>query len=203
MASLITIEEARLILGFDASQDDFYQFLIDSASAYIERVTKIKFPPTQVTEQLDGGFADLILKNRPIVSVIEVQDFGNPDNPVIVDPDLFTVYPEQGILRYIPRGHGIPYTDNLLPTAAKWARGARRWEVEYVAGFATGVPEEIKQASIMLVSYWSSASKSGGGAYDSETIGDYSYRLGSSVQSLGGIPPSVDNILRLFAEVSF
>lgn len=207
MASLISLEDARTLLGFDSSQDDFYQMLIDNASAYIERRTKMKFPPTTVTDELDGGFLDLILRNRPIVSVTTVKDFADPANPLTIEAADFTVYPEKGIIRFSPRGENpVPNSLNLLPISSTWAAGNRRWEIVYVAGFASGVPDDIRQAVVMLISFWAAASSSGGGAFQSESIGDYSYQLGSSVNQAGfggGIPPSVNDILKHYAEISF
>lgn len=206
--ALVTLEEARTVLGFSAAQDDLYEFLIASASAVIEKITKLKFEETEITEKLDGGYAELILRYRPVISVESVKDYADPDNPIELEDDEFTLYPERGYLVMTERGQPVPgefigtFGLNLLnPFGPIWAGGVKRWEVEYTAGESAGVPADIKQAAIQLIAFY--ASSQTGGAFQSETIGDYSYTLASGQMMSGGVPPSVMVILKNYIEVSF
>jgi hypothetical protein len=210
--ALVTLEEARTVLGFPASEDDLYTFLIASASAVIEKITKQKFEETEVTEQLDGGFAELILRYRPVSSVESVKDFADPDNPITLDADTdYTLYPERGYLVKVERGSAVPgeFTGTfglelLIPIGPIWAGGVKRWEVAYTAGEAAGVPADIKQAAIQLIAFYAAMAEQSGGAFQSETIGDYSYTLASGqMSSSSGIPPSIFLILKNYIEPSF
>ena len=205
--ALVTLEEARTILGFSSSEDDLYEALIDQASAVIKKKTKLTFESTVVTDKLDGGFYQLILRYRPVISIASVKDFSDPDNPITLDTDEYTLYPERGYLVMAPQGAAIPggFTDtfnlNLLtPIGPVWESGVRRWVVEYTTGEAAGVPDDIKLATIQLVAFY--AGNQTGGAFQSETIGDYSYSL-ANVSMLSGIPPSVLDILKNYIEPSF
>lgn len=211
---LITVEQLETYLGIDLD-DAQAQALIDNASAMIEAFTKTVFEQRTITETDDGGGLDLIMSHKPIISVTSVTDFGQ-DVPVLVDATEYTVYLEEGFIRALPRGRGFnPWTPSKYPHEAPffngfWAIGAKRWEIVYEAGYAT-VPLDIQQAALMLCAYLRSTAGSSGGAYQSETIGDYSYTLGSVASGSGGqfggigaqFPPSVLAILRRYLDVSF
>jgi hypothetical protein len=141
MAALVTDAEVNAYLG---TTDQTYEKEIASASKRIEGMIGPVIH-TAFTEYHDGEGDDLIFtKYRPIkdASVMVTDTLDSSTVPT----DEYTVYPGEGMIRRI---------------AGVWAKGFRRWKVDYTAGYCvdvTTVPDDIKEATLMLIK----ASKSGG-----------------------------------------
>lgn len=215
--ALVTLTQVKDYYGYPDSMDALVTELIDRASALVQRYTLRNFEADSYTEYLDGGGVDLILKYRPIEESSPapvITDYADPDNPVIVDSDTYTVYPEQGFIRYSPQGYGnsilseYAHNDTLPIAYSLWTFGARRWEVAYTGGNST-VPEDIQHATILLVGYMKESGIAGNsGTFKSERLGDYNYTLAdasatSGAGQGGGMPSSVTGILDLYREVCF
>ncbi|HEY8414410.1 MAG TPA: hypothetical protein VIK99_01425, partial [Thermaerobacter sp.] len=100
-------------------------------------------------------------------------------------------------------GQEAPREDYLLDPGAglillrrgRWAKGVRRWQVEYTAGYAAtvdDVPGSVKQAVIQLVSAWYHRRDPG---VTAERIGDYSR------DAEPGLPTQVRQLLEPYVEV--
>lgn len=166
MASTITLDDAAEYLG--ASDDDLpeLQRVVDAAEAAIAKRVSLPFTDATITDVIDGGVDELVLSIAPISAVAQVVD--RTDNTVL-DPELYDVDPDRG---FVIKEHGF------------FARGRRRWAVDYTAGYTAGqVPDDLQQAVLLLAQTWWSNRGSGGGQTVSEKIGDYSYTL--SEGSLG------------------
>lgn len=215
--ALVTLTQVKDYYGYPDSDDALVTSLIDQASALIETLTGRTFEQDSFTEFMDGGAVDLIVQNIPIETSSPapvITDYADPDNPVIVDPDTYTVYPQQGLIRYSPQGYGdsilsdnFSHNDTLPVAYSLWTFGARRWEVVYTGGTAN-VPDDIQLATIFLVGWAKETGSAGGsGAYTSESLGDYSYSLNNSstASSIGsgkyaGLPSNVALILKNYGE---
>lgn len=204
--ALVTLQDVKDYYGYPDSDDALVQDLIDRASAMIESYTKRKFESASYTEFLDGGGVDLIVKERPIQSVASIRDFADPNNPITVDADDYTVYESRGYIRYSTQGYGngilADYsTRDTLPVAERvWTFGAKRWEVQYTGGY-TEIPLDIQQATIWLVGSLKEQIETGG-TYASESLGDYSYTLADSLKTTG-MPANVMQVLNNYREVIF
>lgn len=196
--ALVDLETVKHYLGIEGNdQDTFLQSLIDRASAAIEKQAKRHFEYGSYTDTRDGGGEALILRNRPVDEITAIRDFANPNEPVIVNAEKYTLYREAGYVVNATRGSGIPWPHESW--YAHWPDGYRRWEVTYKGGFDP-VPGDIVQAALFTVElYYNDRS---GGAYQSESLGDYSYTLSESAIKMG-LPASAQAIVERYMEVDF
>lgn len=130
--ALCEVDEVKLYLGIEtAHNDDLFEMLIDSASAFIENFTGRKFEVTEYTEMLNGTNKAMIpVHYAPIVEVLTiVNSYGN------IKTD-------------------IKHTDNLifLTDGSVFSSGVANWIVTYEAGFLE-VPYDVRQVCIELVAY--------------------------------------------------
>lgn len=188
--AIVTLADVKEFINNPDADDDLVEALIDRASADIEIYTMQPIEPRDIVENKDGGFTDFVLVHRPIITVNNIQDFADPDNPETVDPTTFTVYEKEGRIVNGARGRR---------TRSKWTKGIQRWQIDYKAGFDP-IPEDVKQATIFLVSSWYNNRNSGD--FQSESLGDYSYTVNSIASELG-IPSTVKRMLAPYRETVF
>lgn len=173
MADLVTLAEAKPLLGSPDADDALVSSLITRASARVERYTGRQFVQAEVTEAIDGGFASLLLSHRPVSAVASITD---EVTAAAVDPSLYVLYPDEG---------------RALLLQGIWEPGPRRWQVVYTPGYAA-VPEDVKEATLMLVAAWYNRPDQG---LTGERIGDYQRTAEA------GMPTSVRELLSPYREV--
>ncbi|HHY92858.1 MAG TPA: hypothetical protein GX511_05915 [Firmicutes bacterium] len=170
MTDLVTLAEAQAYLQLDAASADLAD-LVTNISAQVEAYTGRYFIQRQVTEYQDGGGCDLFLQHSPVVGTPTVTDL-ETGLPVTG----FVSYPQEGIL-YLPGG---------------WPAGRRRYEVQYVAGYAADtseVPKDVKQAALEWI-YARYYRRDAG--LSREALGDYSW------SGEAGIPSAVRLVLQRY-----
>jgi hypothetical protein len=146
MADLITRAEYKNYLGITSTNKDAeIDLLIPKVSQLVKtycRRSFIDYYDEAKTEYFDGGFDRLILKETPVVSVLEVSqstDFGKSYATKLVqytdwilDTDSVRAIKSPGYFLMYPRGYRVTYS----------------------AGYET-VPEDLKLAVMDLVEYYS------------------------------------------------
>ncbi|MGE5589206.1 MAG: head-tail connector protein [Bacillota bacterium] len=173
MADLVTLAEAKPLLGSPDADDALVSSLITRASAGVERYTGRQFVRAEATDYLDGGHASLLLTRRPVSAVASVTD---QETNAVIDSALYVLYPEEGRVQL--RG-GV------------WSEGPRRWKVVYTPGYAA-VPGDVKEATLMLIAAWYNRPDQG---LSAERIGDYQRTAEA------GMPTSVRELLAPYREV--
>jgi hypothetical protein len=166
---MITVEDARLSLKVDASNDELIAVLITEATATLGRELNryLGEPREQVDLRCGGsppGYRETFLSDDPQISEetpLTVETRATPFEAFEeLDPDLWALVG----LQVLARTHFPP------------GRGTVR--LTYTVGFETGSgPEELKSLVRRLVKIgWDGAGTKG--LLRSETIGDYSYTRG-------------------------
>lgn len=181
MATIITSAQAAAAWpGFSslaaAEQTQLLADVTDAIETYCGRV--FTGGVVSYTEYHDGANRPRIwLKHRPVVTVTSVTINGTAlDNS---NNDAWTVNTDTGELI---RGDG---QDD--PRFASWfPRGTRNVVVVYTAGFSA-VPSGVQRAALAWLKTLSDVGRVGG-AYKSESIGEYSYTAGDlSAASMPGL----------------
>jgi hypothetical protein len=137
--------------------------LVDEARAAIEKEVDWYFGPPRETEELLGGNGGLVLflRQPPVGGVVQIASRAGLSQPwVNVPTSSFDV-----AKRRVFHGSG-------------WNCGYRNLRVRYQEGFEV-IPGDVKALiKEMVATRW----RSKGGAFLSETIGDYSYTRGDVTQ---------------------
>lgn len=288
MGNLVQLSDVHTYLQITYDTDDpfFSDIMIPGASAACESYCRVSFS-AQIpqTDFLDGGVRELILKHRPIASIVSIVDLsqrqsqvqlgkgngnqtsftgvmkGGPwipgsvmivagpyvavddgngnltgtniaagstfnyssgiatinftvapiggtlikgaSNPVaaIVDASVYDVDELAGLIIAQPN----PPSDFPLPAAVfswmtdlgpVWARGRRRWQANYVQGFAC-VPPDAKLACLIMIAERYNRRDD----LSREEIGDYSYEIATG--DLSGFSPRVEQLLKPYFEIVF
>jgi hypothetical protein len=141
---------------------------------WVNRVTKQNFQGIQtVTEFYDGtGEAVLMLRRRPVVSLLSISYTNVNSNLYYLTPSAILLMQAEGILKAKSNFNDSSY----IPI---FYRGTRNIQVIYQYGYAT-IPADVNQAICALVAEQalaSAASKTGGGDLSGE---GYSRSFGKS-----------------------
>lgn len=148
----VTTAEAKTNMRVTSSDDDtFIGTLITAARRYAEQHCRRAFVNQTWDLYLDDWPGDdyIVIPRPPLVSVTHVKytDSGNTVNTWAAANYIVDSYREPG---RVVLGYGISWpTATLRPTSAI--------NVQYVAGYgaaAANVPQEIKQAILLLVAHW-------------------------------------------------
>lgn len=133
--NLISLDELKKWLKIEHSYDDtFFNLAITLFSEYIEIATGRSFIQKSPLEYHDGGDDTFVLKVPPISSIVAVTDT-DPTPDLVLPAADYDFYPDSGVL-YIKTGI--------------FAKGKRRWLIDYVGGFST-VPNPIKIVCMSLI----------------------------------------------------
>lgn len=162
-ANLITKQEYKTYAGISSTnQDAEIDLLIPKVSALVKaycRRSFIDYVDEAYTEVFEGGFGSLLLKESPVLQIIEVQlsiDYGQ----TYTDLAEFSDWAPSGdyVVAVNPAGFK-PYVNG--------------YKVSYFAGYET-VPEDLKLAVLDLVTYYR---KNDGSVHNNKSPG-----AGGSVQ---------------------
>lgn len=180
--ALVTLEEARLIIGFDAADDDKYTALITQATASIEAYCFTTFKTaTYIETWYDPPcMVDIRLRRLPVQSITEVKD---ADDTVVATSSYALVDPNIGRLRLI---------DTSLASYAM--------SVKYVAGY-DDAPDDLKAATIAIVQATEQSYGSNADA-ESERIGDYQIAYAQGANRGAAMPQSARWVLDKYRVLS-
>lgn len=128
----------------DTSMDNLLEALINVASDAIENYCNRKFHKKEHIEMIRNPANPIILKNFPIVEVLEIQD-ATMDSPII--SPVLDIEAERGLI----------YACYHMPA-----------KIKYIAGYDT-IPAPIQQACIIYAKQLLNET----GQKSSERIGDY------------------------------
>jgi hypothetical protein len=184
-----TAEVENAWAGFSALATDEKTALIDVVSSAIAQHAGREFQSTTYTEYHDGkNRPRLWLRHTPVISITSVSINGTAlDN---TDGTAWTIDLESGELLYGTGDNGDPAFNPWFPI------GKKNIVVVYAAGYAA-IPADVKRAAILWMQAISGQHQAGGGAYKSESLGDYSYTLADP--SLQEMPPLVRMLLKPYA----
>lgn len=148
--ALCTVADVKELLGIDAgntSKDNLIKRKINWATELIEGYTQRRFKETTYTnEEYDGtGLNELLLRNRPVISITTLQSRDtaqNQDNFTTIDTEDYFVDLSAGIITGIGSFYG----------------GNARWRVTYVAGYEgdswpDNLPWDLREACATLAAY--------------------------------------------------
>jgi Phage gp6-like head-tail connector protein len=199
MGNLVTLADVKTYLQIGFSTDDGrLNLLIAGISADIEKYTRKPFSAgvAAVTDILDGGYRELVLSTRPVVSVTSITD---RTTSTVVDSSTYETDLASGmVLAGSPDQNPPPQFFAISQSSQEplWDWGRRRWEVIYQAGWAA-VPADVQDAAFMEVK----RRYSGSDGIKSERIGDYGYTMdtdpktGLSAEVMRKLAPYVEPIL--------
>jgi hypothetical protein len=145
--------------------------LASQVQATIENYLSTAFALTTVTQVMDGGFEDLIVKYSPISSITSVTD---TYVTTVIASTAYDFYPDRGTIH--------------LDSGEVWGDSKRRqWSIEYIYG-VNGIPEDVQLA----IDTWVAA-------LTADTTGNLSsYKTGDDEESyfqIGARPSNVKMIL--------
>ncbi len=198
MGDLITLADAKTYLQIGFTDDDaLLAILITGFSgAVIDDCYRSIDGVISATDILDGGYRELVLKRRPVVSITSITDRIDGS---IIDPTLYDLDTGGGmVMAGTPASNATVGVLDLSMFARNggeqlWGFGRRRWQVIYQNGYAA-VPVSVQLAVKILVA----------GRYNrrddlaEETVGDYSYHAETGDGS--GWSPQVKQILSVYSE---
>lgn len=129
---VVTVAEAKTFLQEAGNDNDtLIGGLIDSLQDWIEEHCGISLSSQSFTEYLSGGGCSLWLRKGPVTAVVSVTDLETSS--------------EESSSNYRVLEDQI-----ALVGGGRWLSGRRRWEVIYVAGYAS-VPNRILLALKQLI----------------------------------------------------
>ena len=142
-ASLITLQEYKVHTGISSTnQDDEIEALIPQVSDLVKsycRRTFVDYVSDVKTEVYDGGFKTLMLKETPVILILNVgesQDYGQTYQDLTQYKDW--VQKDDQIISLDPRG---------------FPEKVNGYKVEYFAGYEN-VPNDLKIAILDLMYYY-------------------------------------------------
>jgi uncharacterized phiE125 gp8 family phage protein len=143
----VSLAEAKAHVRVTHADDDVYiSTLIVSARRRVEARTGLRLITQGWSQFMDcwphGGVVDLQL--NPVASVSDVITYGDTDTPATIDPAHYFLDATSNPPRVVFRSGRFP---------ANPGRRAKGIEVRVTAGFgaAAAVPQELKQAVLLLV----------------------------------------------------
>lgn len=156
--------------------------LLDAATEFIENWCHRTFASTVHAEVYDGqGDSILIADNLPITDVASVVILWNDDTTTTIDntgEDEFRYDPQTGIIKFSP---------NTTADYAYFPKGFQNITLNYTAGFAT-IPESVQEACIeVALAFYKMGSSDKNPAFESEKLGDYSYKVRKDAADGGGL----------------
>lgn len=190
--ALLSQAELELILQITISSSDLKDFLINTASDFINNFTNRRLLSRTITsEKYDGtGESRLFLKEYPITSVTAVKSWDSYNNVVsytYTEHTEYTLYANEGYILF--RG--------------KTLKGHNNYQITYVAGYALAdVPYDLKNACAQLcgIMYYNK----GKAGIKSESIGSYSVTYDKGNASIMGIPVPDDiaGVIRQYRRIN-
>lgn len=190
MITLASLKAFLSIPSADTTRDGALQTIVDGANQIV--LDELRLTSVSVTayedriDVDDESTAILMLSRIPLVAITQVTDGG-----VVVDPSLYRAMVDTGAVKRLG--------------SSFWSCGREAVVVSYTAGWAGAPDAGLAYATMLIAAHAANTAPKSG--LDSETIGQYSYRLadGSSSGSGGaggfGIPPAAERILSSWRRV--
>ena len=146
----VTLAEAKAWLreeDDETANDATIVGLIRAAAAMIEQITGLAMRAREMTQACPVFGARVVLFKRPVVSIEGVEYDASDGTVKTLDPSAWRLREFAGQPALVPAfGNGFPATEDV--------DGAVR--VTLVAGYASNaeVPEDIKQAALLMIGHW-------------------------------------------------
>jgi hypothetical protein len=222
VADLITVEYAKTALQISGvTEDARLAVLVSAASAAVEKYCQRTFLSASYTEYYSGTNTQrLALRRRPVSAVTSVKLDSNGQFGLVAGSFGSTTTLTAGVdySLDVDQGSAVSSSGVLFRINGVWPMIARagvphRVNVEvspafgnllvaYTAGFAA-VPEDVKYAAAMVVQQMRISLRHGG-MLQSETIGDYAYRLADGlVMGRGREMADVRHVLAPYRETGW
>lgn len=225
LASITDVQKVPMLNG---QPTEYLNMVLTMAIAAVKAYCKRDLDAATYTEYYSGaGQADLVLRQSPVTAItsVNLDPAGNFGIPALAFPSttLLTAGTQyalvrdegtksrRGLLRRISGGDGgffgyFPESYQVGKLAARrlpsWPRGDGNIKVVYTAGYADGsVPADLTAAVVMLTA-WFARNMPTGGPLTSESLGAYSYSVGSG--QIGSAPElgTLKSLLSRYREVS-
>lgn len=171
--AIITLEELKTHLKITGSSlDTELQSVVDVANKYVETYCDRIFEETEYEEILDGtGTNALILTHRPVTEITSIY-----------------TYDEEVLEREDNLSDGYYYKNldtGLIFNVCPWPRCRGCIVATYSAGYSDeNMPADLKFATLEVASfYYNTKGKAG---ILQESLGSYSYRLATGLDTMGG-----------------
>jgi uncharacterized phiE125 gp8 family phage protein len=142
--SLLSMAEAKSLLGTDDREDPLVGFLLAASTYAIEEYCMRRL----LCKRIKDWFIDTVetvftLREYPVA---EVSAVGAADGRGGIEPVLYGLSPEAGSLA------NIPHTLRVFP--ANRGTGRKSFGVKYMAGYRAGdVPPDLKEACLELAAW--------------------------------------------------
>lgn len=190
MANLITLSEYKEYKGIKSTSDDAKtESLITRTSQFIKRFTNktfIDYAFVNKVEYFDGKLVnEVLLEELPIISVTHVKtsiDGGVTQTDLVENTDFF-----------IDNSLGAILSTGVFTTTGV---AFKSLEVSYKGGY-TSTPQDIKQASLDLVSYYLDNEFTPKRQFGSNTIENFNFRAENDVN----LPGHIQRILEYYREL--
>jgi len=183
MASLVANARAQRHVTLAQVGTTLLGELLEAASDWVRAYCRTDFESAEVTETYDGqGRSTMFLDQLPVTDVatvtIDDQDGTTATEIDNSGDDQFLYDGETGELRFHPNGTA-DYTH--------FPAGFQNVTVKYTAGYAA-IPELVNEAICQVAAaLYRMGSSDKNPAFESERLGDYSYKLRADVADGGGI----------------
>jgi len=190
--ALDTLANVKTALLITSSADDaVLTRILETAEAFIKDHTGRTFEGGTFTEDHEGGYRVLFLRNFPVTSVTSlkadsIRQFGSD---TIVPTDRYFVHVDRGVL--------VSLAGPFLPT------GPGRLRVMYTT--ATGqVPGAVKEAFTQLVAFWYRVVKTQAGmgfqslASQTDTVAGTTTEFPWNLATGAKLPPGVVQLLQRY-----
>jgi uncharacterized phiE125 gp8 family phage protein len=140
--SLLSMAEAKSLLGTDDREDSLVDFLLAASTYAIEEYCMRRLLRKRVKEWfVNSSETVFTLREYPVA---EVSAVGVADGRGGIEPVLYGLLPEAGVCE------NYPFTLRLLSTPSR----ARSVFVKYIAGYSmAGVPPDLKEACFELTAW--------------------------------------------------
>lgn len=226
--ALVRVADLKKIPDLKTQDEGYLTFLANGASATIKSYLKRDLERATYIEYYDGtDRPELVLRNYPVSSITNIWVDGDgyygqgasafPASTLLTAGENYVLQPDYGgtlsrtgvVLRL---GGGSGTWPGFFPSDSRgklagkklagWPRGWGNIKVEYIAGYAQDdIPDDIRTAGVMIAAVLN-RSLPLGGYLQSESLGGYSYSIGTGM--LGNFPEigTVRQLLSRYREPS-
>lgn len=195
--ALVSLAEAKERLDRPAdiprADEKLIENLINRSATRIESHLDRDLKAGTVTEHYDGsGTGTLWVRRYPLTSVSELNVDPNRDffASTDIDPTDVVIDSERGTVRFFPGSNAF---------RSSFATGVKNVKIVYTGGF-TIVPEDLKEASLILVARSFMRIRQGAEGIISESVAGYSASYEGTTRE-SGLPLEVQGILTRYKRV--
>lgn len=152
--AVITLTQAKLLLGTPDSKDTLLQFYVDAVTPVLTYLGCDVDTSTAYTDTFDGGACQISLPHAPVLTVTSViESWGANYTQTLTATDLFSGSGSTSAYCYsIELNTGL-LTRRAAGVAVPFANGTRNIQVAWTAGFADP-PGNVVLAALELLRGW-------------------------------------------------